>query len=98
VEYPFAAENRRSLFGVLLDLIRNSRFRSRPHDELRREILSLEVEETATGWLVDHTPGRHDDHVIALALAAQHVAQPMPKEAAGWRMARPYTDGDSSIF
>jgi hypothetical protein len=26
------------------------------------------------GWRVDHKPGRHDDHVVAVALAAQAVA------------------------
>ena len=29
--------------------------------------------ETAAGWRVDHRPGRHDDHVVAVALAAQQL-------------------------
>jgi hypothetical protein len=73
LEYEFAGDGRRKLFGRLLDLIRSRRLRSRPHEDLRRELLSLEVEETASGWRVDHKPGRHDDHVVAVALAAQHV-------------------------
>lgn len=73
-EYPFTGESRRKLFGTLLDLIRTARLRSRPHEEFRRELLGLEVQETAAGWRVDHRVGRHDDHVVAVALAAQHVA------------------------
>ena len=72
-EYPFTGESRRRLFGVLLDLVRTGRLRCRPHEDLRRELLSLEVAETAVGWRVCHRSGRHDDHVVAVALAAQHV-------------------------
>ncbi len=74
IEYAFTGEGRRRLFGSLLDLIRTGRLRSRPHEHLRRELLGLEVAETAAGWRVDHKPGRHDDHVVAVGLAAQHVA------------------------
>jgi hypothetical protein len=83
-EYAFTTDNRRRLFTVLLDLIRRGRFRARPHEELRRELLSLDVQETATGWRVDHRPGRHDDHVVAVALAAQAVADDRgPEDLAG---------------
>jgi hypothetical protein len=73
-EYPFTGESRRRLFGLILDLVRTRRLRSEPHKELRSELLGLEATETAAGWRVDHKPGRHDDHVIAVALAAQAVA------------------------
>ncbi|MDQ7840611.1 MAG: terminase large subunit [bacterium] len=73
-EYQFTAEGRRRLFSVLLDLIRTGRLRCRPHEALRRELLGLEVAETSAGWRVDHRPGRHDDHAIAVGLAAQQVA------------------------
>lgn len=82
VEYTFSGEGRRKLFGALLDLVRNRRLRSRHHEELRRELLGLEVEETAAGWRVDHKPGRHDDHVVAVGLA---VAQPPGPELRIWR-------------
>jgi hypothetical protein len=74
MEFPFTVEHRRRLFGTLLDLIRTRRLRAQPHDDLRRELLALEVEETAAGWRVDHRPGRFDDHVVAVGLAAQAVA------------------------
>lgn len=73
-EVKFTADQRRLLFGVLLDLVRTGRLLSVPHEELRRELLGLEVQQTASGWRVDHKAGRHDDHVVAVALAAQAVA------------------------
>ncbi len=75
VEFPFTSENRRRLFSVLLDLVRSNRLRCRPHEALRRELVALEVQETTAGWRVDHRPGRHDDHVIAVGLAAQRIAE-----------------------
>lgn len=70
LEYPFTSESRRKLFGTLLQLVKDGHLRSFPHEDLRRELLALEVQESAAGWRVDHRPGRHDDHVVALALAA----------------------------
>lgn len=78
IEYPFTASGRGKLFGVLLDLIRTGRLRSRPHEALRRELLGLEVKETTTGWRVDHRVGRHDDHVVAVALAASQLVGSRP--------------------
>jgi hypothetical protein len=75
IEHTFTGESRKKLFTTLLDLIRNGRLRSRPHEEFRRELLSLEVQQTASGgWRVDHKTGRHDDHVVAVALAVQALA------------------------
>lgn len=68
-EYGFTGEGRR-MFGTLLQLVKDGHLRSFPHEDLRRELLGLEVSETAAGWRVDHRPGRHDDHVVAVALAA----------------------------
>jgi len=83
-EYPFTADARR-LFGTLLQLVRDGHLRCFPHEDLRRELLSLEVAETAAGWRVDHRPGRHDDHVIAVALAAQHLTSvAIPGEVHVW--------------
>jgi hypothetical protein len=78
MEFTFTSESRRRLFGTLLDLIRSGRIRARPHEALERELLGLEVAETAAGWRVDHKRAGHDDHVIAVALAAQHVADQAP--------------------
>jgi hypothetical protein len=83
-EYPFTAESRRRLFGLLLQLVKDGHLRCFPHDDLRRELLSLEVQETSAGWRVDHRPGQQDDHVVATALAAHYLAEtpPLPRPAA----------------
>jgi len=75
VEYAFTADGRRRLFGTLLDLIRTGRLRAREHEDLRRELLGLEVQETGSGWRVDHRVGLHDDHVVAVALAIAGLMQ-----------------------
>ena len=74
IEYAFGPDSRRKLFATLLDLVRTGRLRAKPHEELRRELLGLEVQESAAGWRVDHRPGKHDDHVMATALAATQIA------------------------
>jgi len=74
IEFPFTSENRRRLFSTILDLVRTRRLRAQRHEEFKRELLSLEVTETAAGWRVDHKSGRFDDHVVAVGLAAQAVA------------------------
>ena len=81
IEYPFTSTSRRQLFATLLDLIRAGGLRSHPHDDLRRELLGLEVQEsTMGGWRVDHRPGHHDDHVVAVALALAGLAGPDTRE------------------
>jgi hypothetical protein len=73
VPFLFTAENRCQLFATLLDLIRKGVLKASPHEELRRELFGLEVSQTASGYRVDHRSGRHDDHVVAVGLAAQLV-------------------------
>jgi hypothetical protein len=78
VEHTFTAAGRRQLFGALLDVIRTGRLRARPHEELRRELLGLEVQETGAGWRVDHRSGRHYDLVVAVALAVAGLMSAAP--------------------
>ena len=69
------ADSRRAMFLRLLELIRAGRLRCRVvHADLRRELLGLTFEEKASGLRVDHKPGGHDDHAVAVALAVQQVA------------------------
>src|SRR6266851_3305972 len=69
-EYTFTSASRRDLFAGLLSAIRDGRLRCPPHAELRRELLGLEVQPTASGnYRVDHKVGKFDDHVVALSLA-----------------------------
>jgi hypothetical protein len=78
-EQSFTGESRRRLFGLLLQLVKDRHLRCFAHHELRLELLSLEVTETTSGWRVDHRTGHHDDHAVAVALAAQALtANPQP--------------------
>jgi hypothetical protein len=85
IEHAFTAGSRQKLFGTLLELVRTGRLRARPHEALRRELLGLEVQETGAGWRVDHQVGKHDDHVVAVALGASAVAgAPLREPAQLW--------------
>ncbi len=68
-EYVFSGDGRRKLFAGLLDCISTGSLRARPHETLRRELLSLEVKESQAGWRVDHRTSGHDDTVVAVGLA-----------------------------
>jgi hypothetical protein len=69
IEYSFSGDGRRKLFATLLDLVTRGGLRAEPHAVFRRELLGLEAKESASGWRVDHRPGQHDDHVVAVGLA-----------------------------
>jgi hypothetical protein len=70
-EYQFSGDGRRKLFAALLDLVTTGRLRAPRHELLRRELLSLEAKQSASGWRVDHQSGGFDDRVVALGLAIQ---------------------------
>ena len=56
--YTFTSASRRDLFAGLFAAIREGRLRCAPHEELRRELLGLEVQTTASGsYRVDHKAG-----------------------------------------
>jgi hypothetical protein len=74
LEFNFSATSRQKLFGRVLDLVRTGRLRAEEHPELRKELLGLQVEQTATGWKVDHRPNQHDDCVVSIALAIAALA------------------------
>jgi terminase large subunit-like protein len=78
VEHDITASSRRGLFADMLDLIRKGQLRSLPHEDFRRELLSVEVTQTATGWRADHRKGAHDDHLFAAMLAAHHLRARRP--------------------
>ncbi len=73
-EYAFTADKRRTLFAKLLDYISTGRLRARPHEEFQRELLSLEVKESLSGWRVDHRSSGHDDIVVAVSLGLAGLA------------------------
>jgi hypothetical protein len=80
---PFTGRTRREIFGILLMLVRNQCLWSVENADLRRELLGLEVVETPSGWRADHKRTGHDDHVIAVSLAAR-VLEHLSCECAYW--------------
>ena len=57
-------------WGGLLSLFQNERIVLFRHDELRRELLNLQIKNTVTGFKVFDPGGIHQDHALALAGAA----------------------------
>jgi phage terminase large subunit-like protein len=84
-EFPFSAQSRTVLFDTLLQLIRQRRLRSFPHQGLREELAGLRWVEKAGVLRPDHPATGHDDAVVAVGLAAtQAVAQAIaPRPSAG---------------
>jgi hypothetical protein len=83
-EYAVTSESRRRLFGMLLKAVRDRTLRCQFHEELRKELLGLEVKETLAGFRVDHKVGRFDDHVFAVALGIAGALEHRPGFALVW--------------
>ncbi|MEX2275241.1 MAG: terminase large subunit [Actinomycetota bacterium] len=69
-EFSQTAQSVGKISSNLLSLVRDRRLRLLPHPELRAELVSLIVRESAFGWRFDHPPGGHNDLSTALAIAA----------------------------
>lgn len=61
-------------WGGLLSLFQNEKIVLFRHDDLRRELLNLQIKNTPTGFRVLDPGGIHQDHALALAGAALHAA------------------------
>lgn len=68
-DVTFSASYRTRLFTNLLDVVRGGKLVSFPHETLQKELLGLEFRDVGGNLRVDHRPGQHDDHVVALAMA-----------------------------
>lgn len=74
--YPFTSDSRMQLFMRLFRTIRTGQLKSEPHEQLRSELLNLQVTETPGGTArIDHRHGRHDDHVVAVSLALHQLEE-----------------------
>lgn len=83
-EATFSQQYRGHLFQNLLELVRGGRLRCFPHETLRDELLSLEFREVGGSLRVDHPSGGHDDHAVAVAVAALAAVQGAGGSLAGW--------------
>jgi hypothetical protein len=71
VRFDFTAASVGKLASGLLNLLRTRQLHLPRHPKLYDELLTVRLRTNSVGVLrIDHDPGRHDDHVIALALAA----------------------------
>ncbi len=77
-EYPFHPRSIARLASTLLTLVREQALDLPEDEELLDELRNVRLRESTPGVLrLDHDPDRHDDRVIALALAASHVVEGM---------------------
>jgi len=74
-EAAFTPGYRDRIFLNLLRLVRERRLRCFRHRRLKEELLGLSFTEKGGGLRVDHRPGGHDDHAVALAMAALAAAE-----------------------
>jgi hypothetical protein len=90
VEYPFTAQHISHLAMTMVRLLREHTIRLPVDPELRDELLNVRLKEPSPGYYrIDHDSSRHDDRVIALALAAQWLAT---KPAVSWATAWGYRE------
>lgn len=95
LRYP-SADSMGRLFGGLYRLFANRQLSIFPHDQLRREALSLAVKTTAGRMKVVESSAIHQDHVVALGGAADVVLN-MEPEPDAWA-AFISDDGSVEIF
>src|SRR3972149_2310201 len=74
-EFTFSAPSIMRLSETLYNLISAGRLRLFPDGELERELLALQVRQTAVGWRVDHQRGGFSDRAVSLGLAALHAVE-----------------------
>lgn len=69
-EFSFTTGNIQKLTQNLYYLFHNNLIRIFPHEELSRELLSVQLKLTLYGYRIDHQSGKHDDYTIALGMSA----------------------------
>ncbi|MGH9089990.1 MAG: terminase large subunit domain-containing protein [Acidimicrobiales bacterium] len=81
-EFVFSASSVGSLATALMQALRTRRITLPGDEELRKELLSVRLRESSPNVLrIDHKSGRHDDRVIATAMAC-HVLMSRPSPPA----------------
>jgi phage terminase large subunit-like protein len=75
-EYTFTPASIGAFTSTLFQLLRDRALRLPADDDLLDEIRSVRMRETSPNvYRIDHDPGRHDDRVIALALALHRLVE-----------------------
>lgn len=73
-EFTFSSASTSKLAGTMVDLLRGRRLALPDDPEFIAELRAVRLVERSPGqFRIDHASGQHDDQVIAVALAAQHL-------------------------
>jgi phage FluMu gp28-like protein len=89
VEFNFSQSSVGRLALTLYRLLRDHQLALPPDEDLIDELSNVHLVETSPGsYRIDHDPDKHDDRVISLALAANHLLanrkrRPRNREAVG---------------
>lgn len=84
-QFNFTQQSVGKLASTLYQLIRNRSLALPADEDLLDELANVRILEPSPGMLrIDHDAGKHDDRVIALALAAHHLLQAPPPAHATW--------------
>ena len=75
-EFPFSAQSVGRLAVTLFNLVRDHLLAIPDDSDLVDELSNVRLREATPGvYRIDHDPDRHDDRVIAIALAAQQLLE-----------------------
>lgn len=74
-EFTFSGANWTKLTETLFSLFKDRRIKIFPHKELIKELMMVKIIEKSYGYRIDHDSGAHDDHVVALGMAALQAFQ-----------------------
>lgn len=73
-EFTFTSSNVERLSRNLYYFVHNGLVKFFPHEELERELLSLNLEQRSYGYRFDHPSSQFSDHAMALAMALMQIA------------------------
>lgn len=74
-EFTFTSSNVEKMSRNLYYFVHNGLVRFFPHNELEKELLSLNLEQKSYGYRFDHPSSQFSDHAIALSIALMQVAE-----------------------
>lgn len=74
-EFRFTAQSVSHLSANLLRVITTRQLRIYQDDDLIRELVELQAEQTSYGWRIDHARGGHDDRAMAIGMCALVLAE-----------------------
>ncbi len=98
-EWSYSPQRYGAIATVLYTLLRDGLLDLYDDPELIDELANVRLKETIPGLvLVEHDPGRHDDHAVALGMAATRSSSVRRVErGCSWRKVRPRGQASSAV-